>query len=366
MSENNSNNNLAFIDGLRGLLACYVLIGHARSFLWEGFSRGYLVHPEKYNFFSKMIVYFFSLFKFGHAAVIFFFVLSGFIIHFVYSDSNNWFVYLKNRFKRIYPPFIISILITLSFDCLGKTINLETCNIEGSANYTNFSYTVKTVIGNLFMLHGTYVPEYGSNGLLWSLKYEWWFYMFYPAIILLAKRSILYSSIMIFSFYVLRLLNVDLMIDLFNDLFSMFSIWWLGVLLSHYYMKNNMGTIKHFRILILFIVPSILFNEKQDRILYDFFWGLSCVGILSFLLFLNKSSIFVTVLNSLKALGEMSYTLYLTHFPILVFLSRLVIYKFEVLPLHFWFVCLGSVFCILFAYILHFISEVPFRKKHYT
>jgi hypothetical protein len=47
--------HLLFLDGARGLAALYVLIGHARWLLWEGFADGYLKHPEQYPFFSKVL-----------------------------------------------------------------------------------------------------------------------------------------------------------------------------------------------------------------------------------------------------------------------------------------------------------------------
>ena len=37
-----SSSKLAALDGMRGLAACYVMLGHARWLLWEGYSEGYL------------------------------------------------------------------------------------------------------------------------------------------------------------------------------------------------------------------------------------------------------------------------------------------------------------------------------------
>jgi peptidoglycan/LPS O-acetylase OafA/YrhL len=67
------------------LAAFYVMVGHARWLLWEGYGEGFLKHPESYTFAHKLLVYFFSLFKYGYEAVLFFFVLSGFVIHLRYA-----------------------------------------------------------------------------------------------------------------------------------------------------------------------------------------------------------------------------------------------------------------------------------------
>ena len=74
-----------FLDGFRGLAAFYVMVGHARWLLWEGYSQGFQKHPESYTAINKALMYFFSLFKYGHEAVLFFFVLSGFVIHLRYA-----------------------------------------------------------------------------------------------------------------------------------------------------------------------------------------------------------------------------------------------------------------------------------------
>src|SRR5271155_4374259 len=77
---------LQFLDGLRGLAAFYVMAGHARWLLWEGYSEGFQRHPESYSAINKALMYFLSLFGHGDDAVLFFFVLSGFVIHLRYAQ----------------------------------------------------------------------------------------------------------------------------------------------------------------------------------------------------------------------------------------------------------------------------------------
>ena len=79
------NGGLLFLDGLRGLAAFYVVVGHARWLLWEGYSEGFQKHPASYSAINKALAYFLSLFKYGNEAVLFFFVLSGFVIHLRYA-----------------------------------------------------------------------------------------------------------------------------------------------------------------------------------------------------------------------------------------------------------------------------------------
>ncbi|MBO9660262.1 MAG: acyltransferase family protein, partial [Chitinophagaceae bacterium] len=81
-----ASKSLAFLDGLRGIAALYVMIGHARWLLWEG-GAAFQSHMQDYSVWGKMQVYFFGLFKYGHQMVLFFFVLSGFVIHLKQSKA---------------------------------------------------------------------------------------------------------------------------------------------------------------------------------------------------------------------------------------------------------------------------------------
>jgi peptidoglycan/LPS O-acetylase OafA/YrhL len=86
-ASNQQAGKLLFLDGLRGLAAAYVVLGHGRALFWEGFTDGFLKNTYSYTPFEKLQMYFFSLFKFGHEAVLFFFVLSGFVIHLKYASN---------------------------------------------------------------------------------------------------------------------------------------------------------------------------------------------------------------------------------------------------------------------------------------
>jgi peptidoglycan/LPS O-acetylase OafA/YrhL len=62
--------NLKALDGLRGLAALYIMVHHAHLALTQAYQNGLALHPGKYAWYDKVAVYFFSLFKFGHEAVL--------------------------------------------------------------------------------------------------------------------------------------------------------------------------------------------------------------------------------------------------------------------------------------------------------
>src|ERR1700722_14894136 len=110
-----------FLDCLRGFAAVYVLIHHALLWMHPGFTEGYLKHPEQYDLLQKLLLMIFKCFRYGETAVIFFFVLSGFVIHLRYagkfaSQKNptyaEWLPFLWRRMKRLCPPLLVAIALT--------------------------------------------------------------------------------------------------------------------------------------------------------------------------------------------------------------------------------------------------------------
>jgi peptidoglycan/LPS O-acetylase OafA/YrhL len=203
MSKRSNDKNLRFLDGLRGLAALYVMLGHARWLLWEGYSEGFQKHPEAYSLFNKALVYFFSLFKYGYEAVLFFFVLSGFVIHLRYakrieeqgaSAKFDWAAFVWRRARRLYPPLLAAIGLAFLLDSIGKANGFAIYDQATPYPVINQNVTTHldglTLLGNLAFLMKTYVPVFGCNGPLWSLKFEWWFYMIYPVFWWLTRCSI--------------------------------------------------------------------------------------------------------------------------------------------------------------------------------
>lgn len=124
-------------------------------------------------------------YPFGRQAVIGFFVMSGFLVGgqiLARLDSDRPFLrdYFIHRVVRIYMVVIPATVVTFIFDALGR--NLFPDSHGAYANFESY-YDLRYFLGNLLNLQGILAKHYGSNGPLWSIAYEFWYYILFPLIL---------------------------------------------------------------------------------------------------------------------------------------------------------------------------------------
>lgn len=366
--------SLLFLDGLRGIAALYVMIGHARWFLWEG-GDVFNANPGAYSLLEKSQVYFFSLFKYGHQMVLFFFVLSGFVIHLkqakALSEGNTASLkgYFFRRARRIIPPVIFALVLTYVCDkvveYMGASIYLRTTPVQTLNNAISFDHSLPTLLGNIFFVQDTYVPVFGSNGPLWSLKYEWWFYMLYPIFLLINKRSAAGTLLVVAVLSILSVIGWSWGIKLLDDVLAYLFCWWLGCFSADIYMQRaklpQWVSVAACICLLAIPMQSKMFansNILRDTVVAIGFWGL-----LNTLLILYKKGARIKVLEKLKFLGDCSYTLYVIHVPLLVLFNALILFNTgNIMPRSMFFVWLSIPVMIFLAYIIHLYIEKPFIR----
>ena len=361
--------NTSILNGIRGLAALYVLIGHARWLLWEGYREGYLLHPQSYNQASKILVSLLAFFGKGHVAVILFFVLSGFVIHYsiIKREKNKLDIldYFKRRFLRIYPPLLFCMLLTLVLDLTGKYIYgysiyfqstpvpLINENIISNLNWI-------TAIGNLLMVQGIYTHVWGTNGPLWSLMYEWWFYMLYPCIFYLYKKNRYLSYAVVWLLFIIAsngLFDNKLASAVFNYLLC----WSLGALLADVLLERIS---LHWFIVPLVICLIELCIKGDSPVIIDTLTGFVFTALLFALLKFKVLFSLHRVFDWFNLLGDYSYTLYVIHLPILVMINGIVLnLTGNKMPQNFYIMFISIAFVLAVAYLIHFFTEIPFRRK---
>lgn len=357
-----------FLDGLRGLTAVYVACGHAQGLLWEGAASPEL-RPDRYTGLNRVA----RLFIFGHAAVIFFFVLSGFVIHLRYSRdlkatgacaTFDWAPYVKRRARRLYPTLLFAMALTLAIDQLGAGLGYAI--YAHATPYTELNERITsdhaplTAIGNLAFVAA---PTWGSNEPLWSLKNEWWFYMIYPAVWWVSRRSIPLATAGLAALFVLTLFPAAWPWAMPRVVFTSMIVWWFGALLADVFsgriaipMRAVVGLGP-----IAFIAPIL----PVSPVMRDLLYGIGFTGCLAGLFALRDRGWQLRVLSRLKPLGDMSFTLYVIHFPILVLASGWLMSRSsaQALPTHLAWSATGVVVCLVLAYLAHFVTERPFVKR---
>lgn len=299
------SNQLASLDCLRGFAALYIFLHHyVRQALRE--------YPDLI-----------SVFRLGQAAVMIFFILSGFVIHYSTRPGVHGFAfgtYLLKRVRRIYPPYLIAIGVTWL-----------AALVSGSASRAGSDWQL---VGNLFMLQGeggpgTWFEPYLGNYPLWSLSYEFWFYMFYGGICCVPAK-----------FGKRRLLAVGLtllgtLIDVvhpneFARFASCFALWWTGVELAELYRTKQPVSL---RTLLPALLPLVLPTGIRtiDFVLSDSqfsLYGSREIVVRRFVTVLVIVAVgllwqsfrfrgFSHIFGLFRALAPISYGLYVLHVPII-------------------------------------------------
>lgn len=159
-------NRLRGIDALRGAAALGVVLYHAVE-------QGKHVLPNNLFHYPVRLVQFAS--SFGYIGVFLFFVISGFCIHLQWAKAKaggtepeiRFGAFWKRRLRRLYPPYIIALVLFLLLAASTAGINL-----------THFFF-YDTVM-HLLMLHNLDPKTcYTINGVFWTLAIEEQLYLAY-------------------------------------------------------------------------------------------------------------------------------------------------------------------------------------------
>jgi len=160
------------LDILRALAAFFVVANHIGEalFVFED-------HLDPFNLLMFQFLYL------GHHAVMLLFVVSGFLIgraaiQCFTTDKQKVFDYGVDRITRIYVVLIPALIL----GCLCDQILLAV-STGPEFDYVAQRTSFLIFLGNIFGLQTILVPTFGSNGPLWSLACELWYYFMAPALL---------------------------------------------------------------------------------------------------------------------------------------------------------------------------------------
>lgn len=294
------------LDTLRGLAAVIVVICHCSQL----FINQHL--PEYYRFFAVL----------AQSCVMLFFVLSGFLItkSITGNIARNGALDLKDyavkRFARIYPPLVFSFIIVAVLTILSHQFFISTDGSLSTANgWVNkygfnvslFNYIPSAIMSNGFV--GAMSPA--SNAPLWSLSIEVWYYVI-AGLILSGRKELI----------VVGLAVVYIGISTNPPFFYYSIVWVLGATLC----LMHDGVIKVSRLVTsLTLLFSVIYAIYRLFVIYNSFTNsnLTLLNVAFGLLMavvLQKTVIERDLrISILSSMASFSYTLYIIHFPILLF-----------------------------------------------
>jgi peptidoglycan/LPS O-acetylase OafA/YrhL len=172
-----------YFDSLRAVAAFLVMFGHWRNILFIDYPQ---IQAHRLAWILPYLVA-----GVGHQAVIFFFVLSGYfiggtILRALERDRWQWSEYLVRRFVRLWIVLIPALLLCLFWDKLGIHLGHAPALYGGKGFNHIIAVDVsqhlspRVFFGNLFFLQTILVPTLGTDGPLWSLANEFWYYLLFP------------------------------------------------------------------------------------------------------------------------------------------------------------------------------------------
>ncbi|KJZ45463.1 acyltransferase [Pseudomonas fluorescens] len=331
------------LDALRGFLATSVVCHHFTiTYFWK--TTGYWARTG-----SPIID------NMGSVSVSLFFMITGFLFFDkIYQKKPNWPTLLKSRIKRVYPLYIFVVFLVM-------VLSLYKTGFISTPTSTIIKETYKWLI---FL--GSPFNGYQDSNLItayahWTLKYEWLFYISLPVIALIANFKAQGTTL------VLSLLGTLALLHIYGNtvdvkFFTLFIIGFVPVLI-----KNHFPTLlPHLKkpicsaIALLAIALSLFFKEPYP------ISQMLLLGI-PFLMFSLGNDLFgILSRTGLKALGEISYSIYLLH-------GTLLFFTFSILPIYNFTDSSFSRFALLLPLILlivsamstftYFAIERPFLRK---
>ena len=310
------------LDMLRGLAALGVVVGHARGFLIVGYN-----FAESHSLFDQLFYFVTGL---GHQCVIAFFALSGFLVggpalRDMINDRWNWGPYILRRLTRLWTVLIPALLLTWALDSAGELLGGR-AGYEGAFYSLSFSgpnpaepadLSLPTFLANILFTQTILAPVFGSNGPLWSLANEFWYYITFPLLLfaLIGGAGALGRICN-------GLVGLALLLFLPIEMMLLGAIWIAGAIAHHATAQQNARQIINHRACVAVVVIAVIAFLILDKLRPGLFWDLLLgAGFAAMLPILSFLPTFGEIYQKpARALSNISYTLYATHFPVLAFI----------------------------------------------
>ena len=314
------------LDGLRGVAAILVLIYH----IFEGFAFAESTNGEGSGLITTL--------NHGHIAVDFFFILSGFVISYAYDDrwgKMSLGGFFKRRLIRLHPMLIMGAVV-------GMISFLLTGCQQWSGEVTPISWVMIALLLTIFMvpaLPGLPYEVRGNgemfplNGPMWSLFFEYIGNILYALVIrrlstkllavLTAILGVLHAWIFVGDLSGYDSVGIGWTIDTINfwgGLVRMLFPFTMGMLLARTFKPREVKGAFWICSAMLIAVFAVPYIAKSGAISLNSLYEVVCIAVIfPFIVWLGAcgkgGDNYTGRINNF--LGELSYPLYIVHYPIM-------------------------------------------------
>jgi peptidoglycan/LPS O-acetylase OafA/YrhL len=313
------SNFLESIHFLRGFAALTVLLGH--NFGWYSVP-----------LFDKVV----GLID-AQWGVTTFFIISGFVLPLSLHNGyrlRNFATFIAKRFIRIEPTYIASTVLALVLLMIKTRI---------SANGVPYEFNLLQFTSHfLYLIPFTDFEWY--NDVYWTLAVEFQFYIIIALLFPLLRKSIVIQILTLLAFISLWFIK-----DTPIGLFAMAPKFAVGML-SYLIYSTPIRTYKFAYLAIM--VLALMLVGLSDEFSHVIIIGLVVVLIL----------FWTPRRNKLSYLGDISYSLYISHYPIMLLINQVTIHFFGELtghPILYLIAILNLLLAIVVAHFMYIFIEKP-------
>ena len=316
------------MDVLRASAAALVLVDHWRNAFFVDYAQA-ATRPGP-------LTLLYLLTSAGHIAVIIFFVLSGYLISGSIFRSFargtwSWRSYLLHRVVRLWIVLLPGLLLCALWDGVGLRLHNPTAVAIYHGSFPNhlvgfdvhLSHTLSAFFGNLFFVQSILVPTFGSDGALWSLANEFFYYLLFPLALLALRPSTPWPARLLYT-----ALFAAVAFFAGHYILLLFPAWLLGTLLACIDPPRVSATLRWSAAAIY--VPLGLALTKYrglPGIVIDYIYAIATFLLLLLLLGAQGQVREAAWPARLwRTFARFSYTLYVVHLPLILLVSALLLH----------------------------------------
>ncbi|WP_156895770.1 acyltransferase family protein [Massilia putida] len=308
------------ISLMRGLAALQVVAAHLRAEMFPGL-RDIASPPIYYQALAFTT-------GFAHQAVVVFFLISGWLVGgsllnkldrasastcATADDASPWLAYAIDRLTRLWTVLVPALCLMLLVGVVTEAIDPARADVS-----TVNEYSTTAFIGNLVGLQTVVVENFGGNYALWSLANETWYYIQFPLLLIMftSRNRVCQAG----AAALLLVLGASLPWSI--TLYC--ALWLLGAAFSR--IRIDCGGGARVVLIALAATCSIYFRLRGsnndlnvESFVQDLMYSLPLLAVLASMQapLAMRSSRMRIVARIAHTLSEFSFTLYVTHIPII-------------------------------------------------